>query len=301
MNLDQLVTFLKVYQLGSYQKAAQQLFIPQPTITHRINQLEKELGHTLLIRGKGRVELTEEGKAFLPYARAALGSIEAGHEAVERVRLGAEGKLTIGCSVSFATCVLPEVLDSFMAKHPNLSMEVCSYPSKELMRMLKERKFQLGIIRYAKDEEDFDFHCIYSAPVMLFVSPQHKFAKRKKVSLAEIIQEPLIVYQRNSHSRSLIDGVFRQLNLEYKPKYETNHLYLIKHFIKSNFGVHLSVPIYMKQEMLHKEIIGVEIEDNPLPNTNLFIAYRSEELNSLDRLFIRHLKEFNDSFHMFYA
>jgi len=298
MNLDQIVTFLKVYQLGSYHEAAEQLFLPQPTISHRINQLEKELGKTLLIRGKGKVlRLTEEGKAFLPYARAALGSLEAGRDAVERVREGATGKLTIGCNNSFATCVLPEVLDSFAAKHPNVSMKVYCYAPNELVRLMKERLFQIGITRYTSNDADLTYRSVHSSPTMLFVSPQHPFAKRKKVSLEEIMREPLIAYQKETQYRKMLDVTLNQFNLQYKAKYETNNLYLIKHFIRSNVGVHLSGPIYMKQEVLRKEIVGIEIEHNPFPMNHIFIVHRQNDLNSLDHLFIRHFDDnLNESF-----
>lgn len=128
MNLDQLITFLKVYQLGSFLEAAKQMYLPQPTISHRITQLEKEMGKPLLIRGKGTVRLTEEGKVLLPYARSIANAVQEAHEAVTSVEKGAIGKLSIGCSNPFTNCILPDALDSFITVYPNISIQVRSYP-----------------------------------------------------------------------------------------------------------------------------------------------------------------------------
>ncbi|MBP1156422.1 MULTISPECIES: LysR family transcriptional regulator [unclassified Paenibacillus] len=295
MNIEHIVTFLKVYQVGSFQQAANQLYLPQPTVSHRISQLEKELGNSLLIRAKGKIKLTEEGKAFLPYARSIIGAVQEGKEAVGQVKSGTTGKLSIGCNSSFASCILPQMMNSFTSKHANVSIKVYCYSTSELVRLMKSRTFQLGITRYTSNDPDLNYRLVYSEPMMLYVSPQHRFAKHKKIALEEVLQEPLITYQKDTQSRKLIDVTLNQLNLNYKPKFESNNLSLLKHFIQMNFGVLFSGPSYMKSEVKKNELVQIEIEHNPFPLSQLFIVYREGELNSLDQLFIRHFEdEIND-------
>lgn len=295
MNIEHIVTFLKVYQVGSFQQAANQLYLPQPTVSHRISQLEKEVGNTLLIRGKGKVRLTDEGKAFLPYARSIIGAFQEGKEAVGQVKEGTTGKLSIGCNSSFASCILPHVMDSFNSKHANVSIKVYCYSTSELVRLMKSRTFQLGITRYTSNDSDLNYRLVYSEPMMLYVSPQHRFANYKRIGLEEILQEPLITYHKDAQSRKLIDVTLNQLNLTYKPKFESNNLSLLKHFNQMNVGVLFSGPSYMKSEVKKNELVQIEIEHNPFPLSQLFILYREDELSSLDQLFIRHFEdEIND-------
>ncbi|RCW48323.1 LysR family transcriptional regulator [Paenibacillus prosopidis] len=291
MNLEQISTFLTVYQSGSYKKAAELLYLPQPTVSHRINQLEKELGKSLLLRGKGKVKLTEEGKAFLPYARRILGAIKEGQEAVERVGEGATGKLSIGCNNSFAAYVLPNVMDSFTRDYPHVSIKVYTYASSELVRLMKNQHFQLGITRYTSNDSGMIYRPILSEHVMLLVSPEHRFAKRSSVKLEEILQEPILTYPKETQYRKMIDVTLNQFNLTYQAKLETNNLQLIKHFLKRNAGVFLSGRTYMMNEIKEKELVQVEIENNPFPLSQVFIAYRENELHSLDYLFIKHFEE----------
>lgn len=291
MNLEQISTFLTVYQSGSYKKAAELLYLPQPTVSHRINQLEKELGKSLLLRGKGRVKLTEEGKAFLPYARRILGALKEGMEAVEQVGEGATGKLSIGCNNSFAAYILPDVMESFANHYPHVSIKVYTYASSELVRLMKNQHVQLGITRYTSNDSGLTYRPILSEQTMLFVSPEHRFAKRSSVTLEEILQEPMLTYPKETQYRKIIDVTLNQFNLSYHPKLETNNLQLIKHFLKRNIGVFLSGSAYMTKEIKEKELVQLEIEHNPFPLSQVFVAYRDNELHSLDYLFIKHFEE----------
>jgi DNA-binding transcriptional LysR family regulator len=290
MNLEQISTFLSVYQIGSYTKAAELLYLPQPTISHRISQLEKDLGKSLLIRGKRSVTLTEEGKAFLPHAQRILGALQKGKEAVERIGLGATGTLSIGCNNSFAHA-LPEIMDSFTAEYPHISIKVYCYPTKELIRMMKNQVFQLCITRYASNDSEIVYRPVHSEQTKLFVSPEHHFANRGVVSLDEISKEPLITFTNVSQYRKIFDLTLSQFNLTYQAKYETNNLQLMKHFVKRNMGVCLAGNLSMRNEVKQKELVQLEIEHNPFPSTQIFVACLDRELNSLDYLFIKHFEE----------
>ncbi|WP_028610120.1 LysR family transcriptional regulator [Paenibacillus harenae] len=291
MNLEQISTFLTVYQSGSYKKASELLYLPQPTVSNRINQLEKELGKSLLLRGKGNVKLTEEGKAFLPHARRILGALKEGMEAVERVGEGATGKLSIGCNNSFAASILPDVMEAFANQYPDVSIKVYTYASSELVRLMKNQHFQLGITRYTSNDSGLNYRPILSEQTMLFVSPDHRFASRISVSLEEILQEPILTYPKETQYRKMIDVTLNQFSLSYQPKLETNNLQLIKHFLKINTGVFLSGSAYMRKEIKQKELVQLEIERNPFPLSQVFVAYRDNELHSLDYLFIKLFEE----------
>ncbi len=286
MNIEQILTFLQVYHLGSFQEAANQMYLPQPTISHRITQLEKNLGKTLLIRGKGKIRLTEEGKAFLPYAREIIGALDEGREAVNRVRTGS-GKIAIGCINSFISTVLYNVLDTFTLNYPEVSLKIDTYASTKLVQLIKHRDIQLAITRYASNDSSLIYKTVYSEPMTLIVSSKHKLAKHNKVTLDNLLNEPLITYQKHTQYRTMLDNSINQYHKAYKPKYETNNLALIKHFIKENAGVHVSGKLYMKEELEKKELVSLEIEANPFPQSKVYIAYLEGD-HSLEHLFIDH-------------
>ena len=290
LNLDQISTFLAVYQLGSYMKAADYLYLPQPTVSNRIKQLETELGQPLFIRDKRGVTLTEEGRTFLPYAQKMVSSYEEGKEAVSRLKQGLQGKLTIGCNNSFAGSALPSVMESFIDRYPDVDIQILSYSSKDQIRRMKEREFQVGITRYTVNDPHLTFRQVHSEDVKLIVSPLHPFAKSSEIPIGDILNQKLILYQPDTLYRKMIDVSLSRYNLQYDLKYETNNMHLIKNMVIRNFGVFFSGPLFVQDELLRGDVAAIDIVDNPFPESNVFLMYRSEDLNSLDHLFMAHFQ-----------
>ncbi|UQZ85589.1 HTH-type transcriptional regulator CynR [Paenibacillus konkukensis] len=290
MTFDQILTFVTIYRLGSISKAAEKLYLPQPTVSHRIKQLERELGKPLLIRANGTVRLSQEGSAFLPYALSALNSLDQGREAVDQLKQGMPGTLSLGCNNSFAGTMLPPILESFMAEHPGIAMKVYCYSTEEQVNMLKSKHIQIGITRYTANAPDITFKLLYAHPAYAVISRDHPYAKRDMLTLQDVLKERLILYESDSISRKKIDLTFKDLNMLYDPHYETNNLQLIKFWIKSTMGIFLSCPLYMQPEIESGEMVAIPIEHNPFPLNQIFLMYREEDVSSLDYWFIRHVE-----------
>lgn len=297
MTFDQILTFVTIYRTGSISKAAEKLYLPQPTVSHRIKQLERELGKQLLIRVNGTVRLSQEGNAFLPHALSALTSLDQGREAVEHLKQGLTGTLSLGCNNSFAGTILPPILESFMAVHPNIALKVHCYSTEEQIKMLKSKHIQIGITRYTANDPGITFKLLYAHSAYAVISKEHSYARRDALSLQEVLKERLILYEAESLYRKKIDMTFKDLNMLYDPHYETNNLQLIKFWIKSTMGIFLSCPLYMQTEIESGEMVAIPIEHNPFPLNQIFLMYRDENLNSLDRLFMRHVERHMEDFH----
>ncbi|TBL81523.1 LysR family transcriptional regulator [Paenibacillus thalictri] len=291
MTLEQMETFVAIYRSGSFQKASEKLYIPQPTVSHRINQLEKELGKSLFMRGKREIKLTPEGEAFLPFALKALAAVIDGRDAIELVKKGAIGKLTIGCNNSYAACVLPRIIASFLSRYPDISVQVHTYAANELVRLIKNKEFQVAITRYTSNDPHLSYHLLHSEPTMLIVSTSHPMAKAGKVNLEEALREPVISYPRETQYSKELEASLNQQNVKFTTRFETNNLQLIKWLVARNAGVFFYSPSYMQQEIERGELIAVPLQDDPFPRSQTYLMYYEDPLNSLDQLLIRHLKE----------
>lgn len=289
MTLEQIYTFLAICRLGSFQKAAEELYLPNPTVSHRITQLEKGLGKSLLIRSKTKILLTEEGKAFLPHAQRVVDDIQQGKQSVKQLQNGEHGMLSVGCSISFADSLMSQLVIGFMEKYPNISVRVYAYSTGEQLRMIKNREFQVSLCRYSANEPALMFRKMFSEPVQLIISPEHSFASRPSVTLEDIFLEQMVVYQLDTHYRKMLDVTLQQLNLHYKYKFETNNLQLIKNIVQRNLGVFLTAPLIVRQELDSGLFRAIPIRQNPLPEDQVFLAYLPGELNSLDYLFVEHI------------
>src|SRR6516225_6778643 len=95
MNIDEIQTFLTIAELGGFTRAGRRLHRSQPAISRRLLLLEQELGTPLIERIRGRTQLTEAGRAFLPHAEAVLAAVRDGREAVRGLNAGLSGAVSL--------------------------------------------------------------------------------------------------------------------------------------------------------------------------------------------------------------
>ncbi|NHN34077.1 LysR family transcriptional regulator [Paenibacillus agricola] len=289
MNIDQIITFLGVYHAGSYQKAAEQMYLPQSTISNRIKMMELDLNKLLFIRNKTGIQLTEEGHTFLPYAQRVITTLEEGRQAVEQLHRVQSGKLTVGCNNSFTSALLPYVLANFKTDYPDVSIQVMGCSTREQIRKINYNELRLGVSRYALNIPSLTFINIFQEDVKLIVSKNHPLARRKLVTIEQITAEPFISYELDTLYRKTLEVTFGHLNVAHEIKYESNNLPLLKHWIKEGCGVFLSGGLLFREELLHKQVVSIPIESNPFPFDNVFLVYKKGNLNSLDQLFMQHI------------
>jgi DNA-binding transcriptional LysR family regulator len=287
--MDQILTFLGVYHAGSFQKAAEQLYLPQSTISNRIKQLESELNKILFIRSKMGIQLSDEGQIFLPYAQNAVNSIEEGRLKVNQLRRGLSGVLTIGCNHSFASSFLPRVLTEFGAHYPDVSIRVLGITTRDQIRKMNNNELRLCISRYSLNVPTLTFDNIFQEDVQLIVSRHHPLAKQQFVTMGQIVAEPFVSYESDTLYRKMLELTLGHLNLSYEIKNESNNLSLIKHWIKEGDGVFLSGALLFREDLLRGEVIAIPIDNNPLPPDKIFLMTKDENLNRLEQLFVQHI------------
>jgi DNA-binding transcriptional LysR family regulator len=287
--MDQILTFLGVYHTGSFQKAADQLYLPQSTVSNRIKQLERELNKMLFIRSKAGIQLTDEGQTFLPYAQDAVNSIEEGRLAVNQLKRGLSGILTIGCNHSLASSFLPRILKEFGAHFPEVSIRVLGNTTRDQIRKMNNNELRLCISRYSLNVPMLTFDNIFQEDVQLIVSRHHPLAKQQFVTMEQIVEESFISYESDTLYRKTLELTLGHLNLSHKIKNESNNLPLIKHWIKEGFGVFLSGALLFREDLLRGEVAALPIENNPFPQDKVFLMSKNENLNNLEQLFAQHI------------
>ncbi|MBD0357462.1 MAG: LysR family transcriptional regulator, partial [Rubrobacter sp.] len=128
----QLECFLAVARLGNVSRAAEEMFLTQPTLTARLKALEEEVGDQLFVRTSRGMRLTEAGKEFVPYAERCVGSFEEGRRHLTELREASGGRLVLGASPGVGTYALPGLLERFAAAYPKVSVSVRTGHSEDI-------------------------------------------------------------------------------------------------------------------------------------------------------------------------
>ncbi|MBY0296780.1 MAG: LysR family transcriptional regulator [Methylobacterium sp.] len=191
-----------------FTRAAQRLGVAQPALSQQIRQIEDELGTQLFHRLTRGVELTEAGRAFLPYARAALVASEEGAAAAIRAAKGELGQLRIGftSSASFNP-IVTGTIGRFRDAYPGLDLALQEQVTSVLLRFLREGRIQLAFLRAAGDEtEGLRSTALPDEPLWAALPVKHRLAGEGRIDLSDLAADRFIVYPR-ANGRLLYDAI----------------------------------------------------------------------------------------------
>ncbi|MCG0239238.1 MAG: LysR family transcriptional regulator [Firmicutes bacterium] len=167
MDLRILRTFIVAARLQNFRRAAERLYLAQPTVTAHIRQLEAELGYPLFERAGRRVRLTAAGERFLPHAERVLREYEAGLQALVSWGQGYRSRLAVAASPLVARSVLPRVVKRFMERHPDVEVSVAVLSSDEVGPAVAQGRADIGFSRQPPGERDLAAAPLYEDPVVL--------------------------------------------------------------------------------------------------------------------------------------
>jgi len=207
MNLQHLRYLLSVAQTGSFTRAAAQMYVTQPAISSGIAQLEAELGVKLFNRA-GRPELTLEGRTLVNYARQIQDlAEEAGDRLRKRETLQGQG-FQFGAVDTAVIYLLPDILRAYLAEHPNAELSVHVSPSRDLAEDLLSNRSEFALITMPIEHPRLRTISLYRDKLILVAGSTHPFSKRKSVTLQQVVEERLILFDEDSVSRRIVDETF---------------------------------------------------------------------------------------------
>jgi DNA-binding transcriptional LysR family regulator len=197
--------FIAVADSLNFSKAAQRLHISQPPLSRQIHQLEEELGVGLFVRNNRRVELTRAGRVFLDEARKLVVQAERATEAARHAQKGASGVLRIGMGAGLGRVICNVVVEHHKL-FPTIDIECKDFFSSLQNEALSKREIDVGFLRPPVDHANLNCVALFEEKFVVIMPKTHRLAKRESVRLADIADEPLIIFDRN-HSCGLYDRI----------------------------------------------------------------------------------------------
>ena len=212
MELRHLRYFVTVAELLNFTKAAAKLRVAQPSFSRQIRDLEEELGVSLLERNSRFVRLTEAGKAFAREARAVLQHAEAAAQTARAFTSSNHGRLNLGYAPSLTVEVLPQALRRFEKECPRVRVMIQDLSIREMINGLREGRLDaaLTVESSRKQMQGLAFEKLRSYPVCVALNATHRLARAKRIDLAELNDERLIVYSREEYPEyhEWLNGLF---------------------------------------------------------------------------------------------
>jgi DNA-binding transcriptional LysR family regulator len=193
MELRHLRYFLALAEELSFTRAAERLHVSQPPLSLQIRQLEQEAGARLFARTSRRVELTPAGQAFLVDARVILERVDASIKRVSAIENGLAGRIEIGLSGSHFFGRMPNLIAGYSRACPEVSISLQELQPAIQLEALRERRIDLSISRTPVNDLVLKSTRLWADPMVAAVPQGHKLGRRKRVTLADLRDEPFVM------------------------------------------------------------------------------------------------------------
>jgi DNA-binding transcriptional LysR family regulator len=236
--MQQLRGFCYAVQSGSISKAAERMFLSQPSVSLQIQALERELDTTLFERRGPRIRLTPDGESLYELALPLVEGIDGLSDAFAARQGGLDrGELDIAAGESTILYLLPGVMRRFTGEHPGIRVRFHNVPGRDGLKLLRDDAVDFAVGAISEVPEDIDYFPIYSFDEMLITPFDHPLVNAKDITLEILADFQFILPPRHLNTLDMVALAFRQRGLELDVRIEAGGWEVIKSYVEMGLGI----------------------------------------------------------------
>ncbi|TYL52972.1 LysR family transcriptional regulator [Agromyces mariniharenae] len=240
MNLEQLRSFVEVAKFGNFTRAAEELYLAQPSLSRQIAALEQDLGAELFHRARGGSTLTVAGQSLLPLARRMLADADSVRRELAELAGLERGRVRLGATPTLCISLVAEVFSAFHAEHPGIELHLSEQGSRRLLDELGGGELDLALITTsdAVTAERFTVTpLLVEELVVVSSAAAPPVAAGDAIRLVKVAELPQIVFSSTYDLRSTTDAAFRTANLTPEVVLEGAEMDAVLRFVERGLGV----------------------------------------------------------------
>jgi DNA-binding transcriptional LysR family regulator len=286
--LQQLRIIKAIAAEKSFTRAAEVLFMSQPSLSKQVKILENHLGILLVNRESNKISLTEAGKLFLQYSERVLALCEESCRALNDLKNGDRGNLIVGASQTIGTYLMPRILALFAQDYPQINLAVHVDSTRIIAKNVVDREIDIAVVGGDIPEElkkNLAIESFVEDELTLIIPKSHPFAikKKKYINKNDLYHLNFITLNSNSTIRKFIDNILIQNNIETKQFniiMQLNSIEAIKTAVSLGLGAAFVSSSAIEKEIKLKTIEIISIENIKITRTLSIITniecYRSK-------------------------
>lgn len=290
MDIRQIETFVEVVRLESFSKAAEKLFITQPTVSNHITALEKEVGSDLIDRSGRLFRITPTGQILYEHAEKIIDQINNAKYEIDAYDQGLQGKISILSSSIPREYILPDLIKSFLEEHPKISFSLQGSDSKEAIKRILTYENDFAIVGKMNDNPKLDFVKLVKDSSVLIV-PNDKFENLENgdtVKFEDILNENFILREYGSASLETI------INAIYQSSKDARKLRIvgtcddneaIKSLVSKGVGLSFMNKIAVERDIKENRFKYLNIKGVDFSRDFYFLYHREKPLSPLGKRF----------------
>jgi DNA-binding transcriptional LysR family regulator len=289
MELNQLETFLAVAEEKSFSRAAVRLHRTQPAVSQVIRKLEEAVGETLFDRAARDGSLTASGVLLRDYAQRLLALRREASSALSELKNLERGRLQLAANEYTCMYLLPAI-DAFRREAPHVSVTVHRMLASHIPDELMLRSFELGVISFRPDPEQFRTIAVYGDSLDFIVSPNHPLARSPRVSINDLGNENFIAHNVTSPLRRKVIETFQRYRTPLNMVIELPTIEAIKRFVAMGNGVALVPHISVARELEMGELKRIPVDELEIKRVLRLVYRRQASLSYAAKAFLHTLR-----------
>ena len=293
MDLRRLEIFAKVSELGSFSRAAEALFLTQPTVSEHIRALEDELGVQLLDRlGRGATP-TRAGQLFLGYTQRILALSREARQAIDQFQGRMSGDLVVAGSTIPGEYLLPGVIGRFKSKYPDISVTLLIGDTRQVSDWVEDGRAEAAIVGARPASRTIDSRELLRDDLVVVVASGHPWSERDSITLAELRAEPMVVRERGSGTREALERAIAAIGLDFgafRIAGEMGSTQAIKQGVRAGVGVSLLSRRAVEDECRAGLVHCVKVRDLTVDRSFYLVVHRDRSRSPLALAFLEFLE-----------
>jgi LysR family transcriptional regulator, transcriptional activator of the cysJI operon len=290
-----LKVFCTVAETKSFSKTSEIIHLTQPAVSLQIQALEEKYETKLFDRSSSTVTLTLAGETLYKYAKEILALYASAEKAIGKQTGILKGSLTIGAGSNIGNYILPTVITEFRRTHPKMKIYLHVSNTKRVIELLNSGNIDLGLVEGDITRQKITVKKLLSDELVLIVPPEHAWAKKKDVSISELVKEPFIFREAGSGTRQIIEKFLARHGItlhEMKISTILGSTEAIKDAVENGLGVSIISRWAARKENKYGtlRLLGIK-EEKMVRDFSLVVNKNSVSSNSLEE-FLTFLRAF---------
>lgn len=292
MDIRRLEAFSKVYELGSFSKAGQELFLSQPTISSHISVLEDELGVKLFDRMGRTILPTKAGELLYRHVVEAFRNLESARAEIQLLLEDVGGELVVGASTIPANYILPGLLGGFIERYPKIGLSIEVHDSARILEKVADGRLICGFVGAFQENPDLVYDRIMDDDVVLVVPPALAPSGGAAADIGQLRAWPWVLRERGSGTRKVLENALQGHGVgldELRTVVVTQSTEAVLQCVRAGLGVSITSRLAAGPALERGEVCIVPLEGLVMSRQFWLVRNVKRSLMPAYRYFVRHI------------
>ena len=278
MTIRHMKTFVEVYRNGNMTRAAEKLHMAQPAVSRMVQELEKYYGVRMFERMGRKISATEAGKHFYAYALHIIDSFEQMEEGMRN--WDEQGIVRVGASVTLGSMLLPKVLKEYRLRHGGITVRTTVTNGTRLQGMLENNELDFALIEGSITSDALVAEELTEDRLILLLPTDSELLSRGELRLSDLQGYPLLLREKESVSRILLDHVYALKGLSQNVLMESVSVHAIVEGVHEGLGLSFLPERLVRRSLMDGYIATRPLEDEDFARKNYVVRHKNKLLGS---------------------